>query len=205
VIRETPNVVGQGGERLASALSLFSNAFEAFEQSGCVVRDFPKANDTNILIFGYLLEAVRSAATVERFERRHCDHSQMLRQIISNLEWAGHQQAANTVRNRMTTAASEVRSGEPYEVLCRLAHMRRFLSFAWAVFLEMHLKGIWPDHDDLEVYRQAFHEAVKPGDTASYLLDVRELVEDISAEVRIFDGVAADRIEGFKGWKRSYF
>lgn len=205
MIRELPVAVGKGGERLASTLALFSHAFAGFEQSGVVVRDFPKANDSNILIFGYLVEAVRNAATVEKYERRHYDHGQMLGQIASHLEWAGHQQAAAAVRNRMTTAASEVRSGEAYESLRRLAHMRRFASFAWAVFLEMHGKGIWPAHEDLDVYRQAYASAVEPGDTPSYLLDVRELVDDTAAEVRVFDAAAAVRIEGFRAWKRTYY
>lgn len=170
-----------------------------------MVRDFPKANDENILIFGYLIEAVRNAATVEKFERRHCDHRQMLEQIASHLEWAGHSQAAVVIRTRMHTAASEVRSGEQYEALCRLAHMRRFASFAWGVVLEMHGKGILPPHEDLELYRQAHASAVIAGDTPSYLLDVRELVEDIAAEVRAFDVEGAVRIEGFRTWKRRYY
>lgn len=204
MIRELPVAADKGGERLASTLAFFSHAFAGFEAAGLMVRDFPKANEGNILIFGYLIEAVRNAATVEKFERRHYDHSQMLQQIASHMEWAGHSQAAVVVRARMDTAASEVRSGEQYEALCRRAHMRRFASFAWGVVLEMHGKRIFPAHEDLEIYRQAHASAVAPGDTPSYMLDVRELVEDISAEVRAFDVEGAVRIEGFRTWKRRY-
>ncbi|MCZ7861831.1 hypothetical protein O9X98_10605 [Agrobacterium salinitolerans] len=205
MIRELPVAADKGGERLASTLSFFSHVFAGFEAAGLMVRDFPKANDENILIFGYLIEAVRTAATVEKYERRHYDHGQMLAQIASHLDWAGHGRAADAVRARMVTATSEVRSGDQYEALRRLAHMRRFASFAWGVVHEMHGKGILPPHEDLEVYRQAYAAAVVSGDTPSYLLDVRELVEDIAAEVRTFDVDGAVRIEGFRTWKRRYY
>jgi hypothetical protein len=202
VISEYPVTAGTGGERLASTLSLFSRAFAGFEEAGLMVRDFPKANDGNILIFGYLIEAVQNATSVEKYERRHYDHRQMLEELASHLDRTGHPDASTAVRSRTVTASSEVRSGEAYEALRRLAHMRRFASFAWAVVLEMHGKGILPAHEDLEVYRQTYASTVVPGDTQSYLLDVRELVDDIANEVRAFDVAGAARIEGFRRWKR---
>jgi hypothetical protein len=194
--------IEKGSGQLTATLSLFSHAFFRLEAAGLIVRDFPKANDANIWIFGYLLETVRDAATAEKFERRHCDHTRMLTDIVSSLEWAGHARAAEVVRTRTLTAASDTRKGQDYDILQRQAHMRRFASFAWGVALEMHGKGIWPVHDDIDAYRQAYEAAVVPGDTPSFLLDVRDLVADIALEVAPFDAAAAKRIEGFRGWKR---
>ncbi|MCV9963589.1 hypothetical protein OIU34_16950 [Pararhizobium sp. BT-229] len=206
MIREMPATAAEtGGGQLAATLSLFSHAFSRLEDAGLIVREFPKANDTNIWIFGYLLEAVQNAATVEKFERRHFDHARLLADIAAHLEWAGHTQAVEVVRTRMLTASNEARSGEAYEALLRHAHMRRFASFAWGVVLEMHRNGIWPSHDDIEVYRQAHTVAVIPGDTPSFLLDIRDLVADIAREVAAFDAEAATRIEGFRAWKRTSY
>lgn len=191
-----------GGGQLAATLSLFTQAFSRLEAAGRIVRDFRQADDGNIWIFGYLLDAVRDAGTVEKFERRHCDHTRMLTDIVSSLEWAGHARAASVVRMRMPTASSSVRKGPAYDDLQRQAHMRRFASFAWGVTLEMHGKGIWPTNDDIDAYRQAYEAAVIPGDTPSFLLDVRDLVSDIALEVALFDEAAAARIEAFRGWKR---
>lgn len=191
-----------GGGQLAAALSLFTHAFSRLEDAGLIVRDFPKANDGNIWIFGYLLDTVRDAATAQNFERRHCDHTRMLTDIVATLEWAGHARAADVVRTRMPTASSVTRKGQAYDALQRQAHMRRFASFAWGVALEMHGKGIWPAHEDIDAYRRVYEAAVIPGDTSSFLLDVRDLVADIALEVAPFDAVAAKRIEGFRGWKR---
>jgi hypothetical protein len=191
-----------GGGQLAATLSMFSHAFAKLEADGLIVRDFPKANDDNIWIFGYLLDTVRDAATVEKFERRHCDHSRLLTDIGSALEWAGHARAAAVVRTRMPTASSATRYGPAYDALQRQAHMRRFVSFAWGVVLEMDSKGLWSAHDDIDAYRQAYEAAVVPGDTPSFLLDVRDLVSDIALEVAPFDAAAAQRIEAFRGWKR---
>jgi hypothetical protein len=203
VIRQAEAIeIEQSGGRLAATLSLFTQAFSRLEEAGLIVRDFPKANDANIWIFGYLLDAVRDAPTVEKFERRHCDHTRMLTDMVSTLEWAGYARAAQIVRSRLVSASSETRNGQAYADMQRKAHMRRFSSFAWGVALEMHGKGIWPSHDDIEVYRQAYAAAVVPGDTPSFLLDVRDLVCDIALEVAIFDAAAAARIECFRGWKR---
>ncbi|MBY3433327.1 hypothetical protein HFN89_03995 [Rhizobium laguerreae] len=202
MIREASATAAKSvGGQLAATLSLFSDAFGRCEAAGLIVRDFPKANDTNIWIFGYLLDAVRDAATAEKFERRHLDHTRMLTDIVSHLEWAGHTRAIELVRARLRTTSSATRSGQPYESLQRLAHMRRFASFAWGVALEMHGKGIWPRNDDMEVYRQAYLSAVVPGDTPSFLLDVRDLVADIALEAAPLDAAAAARIEGFRTWK----
>ncbi|MDW9478919.1 hypothetical protein GOB57_09500 [Sinorhizobium meliloti] len=191
-----------GGERLASTLSLFSRAFTELEAAGLIVRDFPQANEGNIWIFGYLLEAVRDAATVEKFERRHLDHEQMLLELTSHLEWGDNERAAEAVRSRMITASSSIRSGDAYDASQRLAHMRRFATFAWGVASEMHVRGIWPSHDGLEVYRQAYEAAVVPADTPCYLLSVLELANDISREVAVFDTEAALIVAGYRTWRR---
>jgi hypothetical protein len=193
-----------GGGQLTATLSLFSRTLDELEVSGFITRTFPKNGDPAFWLFGYLLDGVKNAATVDKYERHQYDHRRMLGEIVFMLEWAGHAESGKKVRTRIETAYRETTDSDECEVLSRLALIRRNISFAWAAVLEMHAKGIWPPHLDIDVYRQAYETAVVPGDTPSFLLDVRELVDDIGRELATINETAANWIKGFRTWKRPY-
>lgn len=205
MIGVAPIATTEGGGTLSAALVLFSSAFSDFEEADIVVRDFTKASPSTILVFGYLIEAVREAAVRERFERRNIDHTSMLEELSSYLSWAGHAEAATAALSRIDSAFRPNRSGESFEKASRQAHMRRYARFAMSVFEEMDQRGIWPATHCIDLYRLALASAVKCGDTPSYLLDVREVVDDLADQVRPTDAEAASRIIGYRTWKRRLY
>ena len=197
------NPVAVGGDELvAAALSLFSGAFSSLEKSGAIVREFPEKRDTNIWVFGYLLEAVASAHVAPVYERRRFDHAAMLSEMASSLEWQGHAQAADVVRARAATSIFPKVPDDDKERYFRLGNMRRFLNFAMGLALEMKDNGIWPEHDGLEPYRSAYESATRPGSTPSFVLDVRDLVDDIAREVATVSDDGAVAVLRFRNWKR---
>jgi hypothetical protein len=207
VIREaTAKQQQQGDDDLvALALSLFSSAFSALERAGKIVRDFPASRDTNIWVFGYLLDAVETASTAPVFEKRCFDHTRMLTELASVLEWQHHAAAAGIVRERLATATFPKAGVYNAEAIFRLGHMRRFLNFSMGLALEMEAKGLWPAHDSLDAYRDTFEAATLPGSTPSYLLDVRDLIDDIAREVEPISARAAEAVLRFRSWKpRTY-
>ena len=194
---------GNGDGALEKALRLFSGTLARLEEAGLVVRDFPRANDANIWIFGYLLDGVRDAARPRRLERRRYDHAPMLRQLLEHLRWSGHALACDVVEARLAAASSAVVPTEEHERWHLRAHMRRQLSFAREVVEEMAGKGLLPAHEDISVLRRGHEDAVRPADTPPAFLTTREIVEDIAREVEGFSAAAASDVRRFSKWKPS--
>lgn len=190
-------------EKIGAALSLFSSTLSRFENIGLIVREFPQKRDDNIWVFGHLLDAVETAATAERYERRRFDHVPMLKELASTLEWQGHSQAADIARKRLESAVYPPATSIEEERLYRHGNMRRFLNFALGLMLEIKANGIWPDNADIETYTTAYAACTPPGSTPSFLLDVRDLIDDIAKETT--DETAAISVMRFRTWKRRYF
>lgn len=190
---------------VAGALALFSSAFSALERAGRIVREFPDSRETNIWVFGYLLDAVATAAYAPVFEKRRFDHTDMLTELVSALEWQGHVIAAQAARTRMDSARCVEDLKYEDDGTLRLGHMRRFLNFAMGLAAEMDTKGLWPANDGLDRYRAAFYAATAPGSTPSYLLDVRDLIDDMVREVEPASPTGAQAILRFRTWRPSIY
>jgi hypothetical protein len=187
---------------LDEALFHFHILFSELEHDGLIVRDFRYANNCNIWVFGYLLDAIKDAPKALKVEKRLFDHERLLVELESHLRTDGKTQSADVVSMRRLT--NSLNGLTPVETTDRfaVAHKRRHLNFAWGLLLEMHKKGIYPDADLVDSFRIMYDASIKTGEVATCLMDVPSLIDDIARELTDKGLEGADIVYRYKNWKK---
>lgn len=167
----------------AAALRRFSGALAAREAEGLVVRDFDKADDGNIWVFGHVLDAIRDAAERVEAPRARHDHTYPLNEI----ERLCRTNPSEGVRSVLEQASSEVRAwpggGDHARSWDRLAYMRRHLRLARALVVEMREKMLWADGGSFEELEAVFRGTVDLLRLPLIHLEREEFVERIAADL----------------------